>query len=853
MANSRPNAKSNVLGNVRTNIGPHGSSSITLPNISSIIFQHNIYDGDIDPQVGSYTYTRTGSTVTASTTSSVSTYAADTLPMPSYRLRQLETGYGIQIESLTTNQLLYSQDLTNAAWTLSGATRSGDTQAAPDGTTTADTLTGANTTDYITQESAVTSVIKYGVFSVYLKAPSTSHVVIQVGDSVFGEVSSMTAKVTTSWQRFEVVKHFSPDSTGNMAVKIFPGPQSVYVWGCQLEQRTKDHQNTRHANSYVPTTSAEATSGAGKYVIPNSVITPAAAKGSISMWVNSNFDANNITSNGTSSYFALTDSGRGDYLALRFGQYSPYVFINNSISIGGTTAINEFGPGPNEWQHWLVTWDADDNYAALYVNGVLAGSSSGAFSDISFLTSDLQIGGLELGNTAGGDGIFSEVVMWSEELTASEVQEVYDFSSSRFAAAELGTGLLFRVNLGTSPVPITANNFQYWYEQRGDVLVDTNASNELKVDGDYTIGYPLGGYNKSGLQFHQYHVNLLTYSEALTNVAWTTTGVVVDSVSTYGTVALSSLTGIDGSVLSQASSQAAASELFIGSLYARVTSGTLDFDITIEGSSGGTKETYTDSFTATTTMQRFISRHNRTAFTGSATGNALMKVTLRGTGTLLLGGLQLERRFVGINEVDQYYSAGTYIKTTSSIKYVYPNVLGYNGYGHFNPNKGSVIAWINARVDNATDYGPSNGPTIWAAPGHSWDRWMTVTGSLSPSSNPTISHWWRNSRKISTSPAHTEVGVWHHVIYGWEVSGGTTTIRAWFDGALVLDATSTDIPSPRKMFFIGNDGFQDNTMWNAASLDQWFGLIDSVRIYGRMFSNTEALDDFNDSRAVYGR
>ncbi|CAB5220435.1 Tip attachment protein J [uncultured Caudovirales phage] len=154
------------------------------------------------------------------------------------------------------NVLIYSEQFNNAAWTKGLATVSANTAVAPDGTTTADTLTEDSTNNYHTINQFAGTIGAVETFSFYAKAAGRSWVGVQVGNTfnayfdlangVLGTVNSGTASISAvgnGWYRCAV----TTTRAGNQNNIIFlcpangtvsylsNGTSGVYLWGAQLE------------------------------------------------------------------------------------------------------------------------------------------------------------------------------------------------------------------------------------------------------------------------------------------------------------------------------------------------------------------------------------------------------------------------------------------------------------------------------------------------------------------------------------------------------------------------------------------------------------------------------------------
>jgi hypothetical protein len=159
------------------------------------------------------------------------------------------TYYGTQTAKAEENLLLQSQTLDNASWVKSSATISADTFAAPDGTTTSETMaaTGINGT---VLQTFTANALPY-IFSVYLlRKTGTGNVDITVDGSTFSTVT-----ITGSWARYSVTT--TPTAGSKTAgVRLATSGDEVYIWGTQLEQRSAvtayTVTTTQTITNYVP-------------------------------------------------------------------------------------------------------------------------------------------------------------------------------------------------------------------------------------------------------------------------------------------------------------------------------------------------------------------------------------------------------------------------------------------------------------------------------------------------------------------------------------------------------------------------------------------------------------------------
>ncbi len=203
------------------------------------------------------------------------------------------TYYGTQTALAEQNLLLQSQDFTTS-WTTINSTVTANTEVAPDGTTTADTITDNATSGnhVITQTPTCTAGIPY-TFSAFIKQGTNQYGVVfifsttanqnyvtAVVDLTAGTISksqngTSTTSVSTSivsvgsgWYRVSVTGTaataftrarigLTDSGTPTIGINGLPADYvgtgtTIYAWGAQLEQRSA-------VTAYTPTTTATIT------------------------------------------------------------------------------------------------------------------------------------------------------------------------------------------------------------------------------------------------------------------------------------------------------------------------------------------------------------------------------------------------------------------------------------------------------------------------------------------------------------------------------------------------------------------------------------------------------------------
>ena len=211
---------------------------------------------------------------------------------------------GLLIEESRSNLTTYSEDFTNAAWILFGTTsRSANTVTAPDGNTTADTVTlPINSGIYqFTSASASTTY----TFSVWIRTASASQNVNIVLNTNLGDATELTVTATTTWQRFSVTKTTSVGTTTLTSQLSTGGGNTFYVWGAQTEAGA-------FPTSYIPTVASTVTRSADNASITGT---------NFSSWYNPSegtlgFIGDTVSPSSYSTVYQIDDGGTNNRLYL---------------------------------------------------------------------------------------------------------------------------------------------------------------------------------------------------------------------------------------------------------------------------------------------------------------------------------------------------------------------------------------------------------------------------------------------------------------------------------------------------------------------------------------------------------
>lgn len=220
-----------------------------------------------DTGIGTFTRASEGSYLTGAPTDGSSAFLA----WAPANVRRIENrgdgafasdgGDALLMDGARTNRLLWSEDLTNAAWVKSLCSISATNGNAPDGEADADTIAfTADATAQVSQTITGTSDGWRCTVSVWLRAATAQSVRLTMLLRDGTEAAALVCAVTTTWQRFQLTALLGTGATVPLMIirnAADAAARSVLAWGAQAEAGTAWAGNT--ASSYIRTTSAHVT------------------------------------------------------------------------------------------------------------------------------------------------------------------------------------------------------------------------------------------------------------------------------------------------------------------------------------------------------------------------------------------------------------------------------------------------------------------------------------------------------------------------------------------------------------------------------------------------------------------
>jgi hypothetical protein len=336
---------------------------------------------------------------------------------------------GLLVEEARTNLNLYSEDFGNATYSLAAATVSTNTSVAPDGTTTADTVSSSGTAVVSQLFTKAASAITF-TGSLFVKGTVTAFSftiddgnTVNRGRAVFnlstGTVSSTsndgtftgtTATITAlpnGWYRLTVTTTTNILITARLRSFWTGAGTSIDFWGAQLETGS-------FPTSYIPTTTATVTRSADVASITGS---------NFSSWYRQ--DEGTVLASAAAAvatsilpcYVSADNGTSSERLQLRrvtSGTSPSYRVVAGGQSIDSATKT-------------IGTASGFNSQALAYASNNYEGACNGTLEGLISIANQPAATQLQIGNGAGSaslNGTIRRLVYWPRRLPNSTLQAV---------------------------------------------------------------------------------------------------------------------------------------------------------------------------------------------------------------------------------------------------------------------------------------------------------------------------------------------------------------------------------------------------------------------------------------------
>ena len=313
--------------------------------------------------------------------------------------------FGYLAEGARTNLCLYSEDFTTSNW-LQSVTVQADQATAPDGTLTADKVTGASS-GRLYQNITVLASTDY-TFSLWVNSVDMTTFPIQAMNAS-GLANILTVDVISSLTVGAFSRVELSFNTGTAtSVRLYVGctgssggwilGEQAYLWGAQLEQST-------YPTSYIATAAAAVTRNADT-LLAGDMVTDAAGSGYVEV-----SQPDGVTANA----YALNRSALGRIL------YKSTTAVNDNISAYDGTNGSDAPNGPSRASTPISAVSTWGDALTAYYNA--APDATPAAYDGTMGTGNLGIGNNQTGSEQW-NGTVREVKIFDDELTAAEVADL---------------------------------------------------------------------------------------------------------------------------------------------------------------------------------------------------------------------------------------------------------------------------------------------------------------------------------------------------------------------------------------------------------------------------------------------
>jgi len=332
---------------------------------------------------------------------------------------------GLLIEEQRTNLLLNSETFATT-WTTNNVSVTPNTSVSPDGTTTADTLTGngATSSKFLDQTSLASALTK--TFSVFVKAGTNNFVQLNfatdgtpwanfalTNGTVGSTGSNQTASIAdcgNGWYRCIITT--SSTTATNVRICLVSSATagraetnslstSVLIWGAQQEAGA-------FPTSYIPTVASQVTRAADNAVMTGT---------NFSSWYNAvegtlfvNYSA---FASGTRTMAAINDNTANESILLRTISTNPFLTVTDG---GVDQADIDAGTVASNIVYKFAGAYAANNFAASIAGGAAVTDTSGSIPTVD----RMMIGNSSASNAL--NGCIQQIVYYPRRLSNAELQ-----------------------------------------------------------------------------------------------------------------------------------------------------------------------------------------------------------------------------------------------------------------------------------------------------------------------------------------------------------------------------------------------------------------------------------------------
>lgn len=375
---------------------------------------------------GDFTHSR-GSTATRVAASGLIETVASGVPRLDYPLvgGVVQTCPALLLEPSRTNIALYSEDFTNAAWIKQRTTITGNQAVSPDGSVTADKVTGTGTgASYFYDGFSVSSGTVYTI-SIFAKKINVDNFYInnfsQAGSITFdlsdGTIDSSASGTFSNgkiknygndWYRLSV--QYTASATASVNIGFYGQNYSgdgAFAWGAQIETGS-------YATSYIPTTNSSVTRSAD--VCNGSGTSAEFNDTESSLFV----EIQGLAEDNTNRYIVINDGAGFPYtnsLSIQYRSNGTLRIFHNGLDFADAIFLS--GSSFDQTANHKIAIRYKQNDMKVYIDGVSQSlSSSFVYQSISGLNKF----SFDLNGALSFVGKVKQAMVFKTALTDSELQ-----------------------------------------------------------------------------------------------------------------------------------------------------------------------------------------------------------------------------------------------------------------------------------------------------------------------------------------------------------------------------------------------------------------------------------------------